>query len=42
MGLGPNLVSENGGKSTFSSHVLQVEICGPNEDHLNVVDVPGK
>lgn len=33
--------SENDGLPTFSKHVLQVEICGPQEDHLSVIDVPG-
>ncbi|RAH80829.1 hypothetical protein BO86DRAFT_400508 [Aspergillus japonicus CBS 114.51] len=25
----------------FSKHILRVEISGPNEDHLSVIDVPG-
>lgn len=25
----------------FSSNVLRLEICGPEEDHLSVIDVPG-
>ncbi|KAJ5766686.1 uncharacterized protein N7511_004302 [Penicillium nucicola] len=29
------------GLPTFSSHVLRVEICGPQEDHISVIDVPG-
>ncbi|CAI7625828.1 unnamed protein product [Penicillium pancosmium] len=33
--------SENDGLPTFSKHILQVEICGPQEDHLSVIDVPG-
>lgn len=27
--------------ATFSSDVLRLEIHGPNEDHLSVIDVPG-
>ncbi|CAG8945706.1 unnamed protein product [Penicillium salamii] len=29
------------GLPTFSNHVLRVEICGPQEDHISVIDVPG-
>lgn len=36
------LVSEEAGlKSTFSNDVLRLEITGPNEEHLSVIDVPG-
>ncbi|KAL4735605.1 P-loop containing nucleoside triphosphate hydrolase protein [Aspergillus similis] len=28
-------------KPTFSRHVFRLEISGPNEDHLAVIDVPG-
>ena len=36
------LVSEESGlKSTFSNDVLRLEITGPNEEHLSVIDVPG-
>lgn len=28
-------------RSTFSNDVLRLEICGPDEDHLSVIDVPG-
>lgn len=28
-------------KPTFASSVLKLEICGPNENHLSVIDVPG-
>lgn len=28
-------------KSTFSNDIFRLEICGPNEDHLSVIDVPG-
>ncbi|KAJ5162314.1 hypothetical protein N7492_007706 [Penicillium capsulatum] len=38
MGLSVEL---NDGKPTFSSHVLQLEICGPDEDHVTVIDIPG-
>ena len=29
------------GQKTFSDDVLKIEICGPERDHLSVVDVPG-
>ncbi len=32
---------ESGSKSTFSSDVLRLEIAGPKEDYLSVIDVPG-
>ncbi|RAK77758.1 dynamin family protein [Aspergillus fijiensis CBS 313.89] len=28
-------------KLTFSKDILRLEICGPDEDHLSVIDVPG-
>lgn len=33
--------SKDDGLPTFSNHVLRVEICGPQEDHISVIDVPG-
>lgn len=33
--------SENDGKPTFSNNVLRLEISGPEEQHLSVIDVPG-
>ena len=33
--------SKEDGLPTFSKHVLRVEICGPQEDHMSVIDVPG-
>ncbi|KAJ5186301.1 hypothetical protein N7449_011065 [Penicillium cf. viridicatum] len=37
-----NLSSSHGDqKPTFSNSVLQLEIRGPNESHLSVIDVPG-
>ncbi|KAI9710432.1 MAG: hypothetical protein M1828_002162 [Chrysothrix sp. TS-e1954] len=38
MGLEPDA---SGSKSTFSNDVLRLEIAGPKEDHLSVIDVPG-
>ena len=38
MGLVPD---ESGSKSIFSSDVLRLEISGPKEDHLSVIDIPG-
>ncbi|PLB39905.1 dynamin family protein [Aspergillus candidus] len=34
-------LAPNGAKSTFSNDVFRLEICGPDEDHLSVIDVPG-
>ncbi|KAM5464735.1 hypothetical protein MauCBS54593_006826 [Microsporum audouinii] len=31
----------DGERQTFSDDVLQLEISGPDEDHLSVIDVPG-
>ena len=33
--------SSPGAGSTFSNDVLRIEISGPNEEHLSVIDVPG-
>ena len=38
MGLVPD---DSGSKSIFSKDVLRLEISGPKEDHLSVIDVPG-
>ncbi|KAK1635111.1 dynamin family protein [Colletotrichum phormii] len=38
MGLKSN---ENSEGAAFSKDVLRVEICGPNEEHLTIIDVPG-
>ncbi len=35
------VADECGQKSTFSNDKLRLEITGPNEDHLTVIDVPG-
>lgn len=29
------------GANTFSDDVLEIEICGPKQQHLSVIDVPG-
>lgn len=29
------------GKKTFSEDILKIEKCGPNEDYLTIIDVPG-
>lgn len=34
-------ISKEDSLPTFSSNVLRLEICGPEEDHLSVIDVPG-
>ncbi|KAK3670782.1 hypothetical protein LTR78_009354 [Recurvomyces mirabilis] len=28
-------------RKTFSNHVLRLEVTGPNQEHLSVIDVPG-
>ena len=28
-------------KKTFADDVLRIEICGPEQQHLSVIDVPG-
>jgi hypothetical protein len=33
--------TEEEGGSVFSEDVLKIEICGPHEDYLTVIDVPG-
>ncbi|RGP73666.1 hypothetical protein FLONG3_6275 [Fusarium longipes] len=40
MGIKSESASDSAG-SAFSRDVLRVEISGPNEDHLTVIDVPG-
>lgn len=40
MGLKEAGVSDEGA-NTFSDDVLKIEICGPNQQHLSVIDVPG-
>ncbi|GKZ37936.1 hypothetical protein AbraIFM66950_009799 [Aspergillus brasiliensis] len=39
MGIRSNLSSKEG--SVFSKDVLRIELCGPEEDYLTVIDVPG-
>lgn len=39
MGLRTDLSSENG--TVFSEDVLKIEISGPREDYLTIIDVPG-
>ncbi|KAK7928865.1 interferon-induced GTP-binding protein Mx2 [Apiospora marii] len=33
--------STNDGRSAFSQDILKIEICGPDQDHLTVINVPG-
>ncbi|MCJ1458596.1 hypothetical protein MMC28_008969 [Mycoblastus sanguinarius] len=40
MGIG-NSTAPSGGTKTFSDDVLKIEICGPSQQHLSVIDVPG-
>lgn len=39
MGIRTDLASSEG--TVFSEDILKIEICGPNEDYLTVIDVPG-
>jgi hypothetical protein len=39
MGLGDK--DKKGDRGTFSEDVLRLEICGPEQEHFSVVDVPG-
>ena len=41
MGIGPIDQKTSSAKSTFSQDVLIIEICGPNEEHFSIIDVPG-
>jgi hypothetical protein len=41
MGISSQGESGASGLSTFSEDVLRLEISGPNEDHLSIIDVPG-
>ncbi|KAI1933496.1 hypothetical protein LOZ66_006398 [Ophidiomyces ophidiicola] len=40
MGLSGQQNKQNSTKSTFSKNILWLEISGPSEDHLSVIDVP--
>ena len=40
MGL-KELDASDQGADTFSDDVLKIEICGPDQQHLSVIDVPG-
>lgn len=35
------LDSSDPNSKTFSKDVLKIEICGPDQEHLSVIDVPG-
>lgn len=39
MGLGE--VNTGSNKKTFADDVLKIEMCGPDQEHLSVIDVPG-
>lgn len=39
MGIRTDICSSEG--TVFSEDILKIEICGPNEDYLTVIDVPG-
>ncbi|KAF2201796.1 hypothetical protein GQ43DRAFT_370585 [Delitschia confertaspora ATCC 74209] len=39
MGLGDK--ENKGNRGTFSEDVLRLEVCGPDQEHFSVVDVPG-
>lgn len=35
------LDSSDSNSKTFSDDVLKIEVCGPDQEHLSVIDVPG-
>ena len=39
MGLGE--ANRGSDKKTFADDVLKIEMCGPDQEHLSVIDVPG-
>lgn len=39
--MGLDTLLKNKERKTFSDDVLKIEICGPNQQHLSVIDVPG-
>ena len=39
MGLGE--ANTGSKKKTFADDVLKIEMCGPDQEHLSVIDVPG-
>lgn len=39
--MGLSASRDDPGSKTFSDDVLRIEICGPEQQHLSVVDVPG-
>ena len=39
MGIRTNISSGKG--TVFNEDILKIEICGPDEDYLTVIDVPG-
>lgn len=41
MGL-KSITDESSSGAAFSRDILRVEICGPDEEHLTIIDVPGK
>lgn len=41
MGITSHDGSSSGSRKTFSSDVLAIEVSGPDEEHLTVIDVPG-
>ncbi|KAL8699129.1 MAG: hypothetical protein Q9201_006178 [Fulgogasparrea decipioides] len=41
MGIGKSPQGIEGSKKSFSDDVLKIEVAGPNQQHLSVVDVPG-
>lgn len=39
--MGVGQAGNDGKKKTFADDVLKIEICGPEQEHLSVIDVPG-
>ncbi|KJZ79522.1 hypothetical protein HIM_00991 [Hirsutella minnesotensis 3608] len=41
MGIRMSMGSAHGGRSAFSQDILKIEVHGPDQSHLTVIDVPG-
>lgn len=41
MGLSKNDTTTADSRKTFADDVLKIEICGPEQQHLSIIDVPG-
>lgn len=41
MGLSGPLSNLSSLQRTFSNDVLRLELCGPTQEHLSIIDIPG-